>query len=449
MLASFIPYAVGLGVLALAVLAFFVLAIFRRVVATNEVHIVQSSKRTTSYGKEHGSNSYYHWPAWIPYFGVTVIQLPVSVFDQNLDSYEAYDKGRLPFMLDVKAFFRIEKSDLAAQRVSSFLELKEQLKAILQGAIRTILASVDIETIMQDRSVFGEKFTNEVNQQLTEWGVTTVKSIELMDIRDSQGSKVIQNIMEKDKSRIEKESRVAVAANHQVANIAEIAAKRETELMQQEAEQQVGIRTAQAAQKIGIAQEQANQAVQVEAKTTAEKQMDVVRVQEVRKAEIAKDVQVVKATQDKEVAVVGAEAEKETTMRVAEGQLAATKNESEGVKALGEAKAEAEKAMQLAPVQAQIVLAKEIGDNQGYQTYLISVRTIEKEQAVGIAQADALKSADLKVIANSGTVTNGISSIGDVFSSTGGTAVGSMLEGLANTEQGKALLGKFLAPKSE
>jgi flotillin len=36
-------------------------------VPTNEVHIVQSSKKTTSYGKDTGhGNTYYEWPTWLP-----------------------------------------------------------------------------------------------------------------------------------------------------------------------------------------------------------------------------------------------------------------------------------------------------------------------------------------------------------------------------------------------
>ena len=175
----------------------------RRVVSTNEVHIVQGSKNTVSYGKDQESgNTYYAWPAWIPIIGISTIRLPVSVFSLRLRDYEAYDNGRLPFVLDLEAFFRIENSNVAAQRVANFSELNNQLTSILQGAARTILASKSIEEIMQGRSEFGVAFTEEVNEQLKAWGVTTVKNIELMDIRDSRDSQVIQNIMEKKKSEI-------------------------------------------------------------------------------------------------------------------------------------------------------------------------------------------------------------------------------------------------------
>jgi flotillin len=448
---------IGIIIATLLLIALFL----RRVVPTNEVHIIQSGKSTVSYGKDHDAgNTYYEWPSWIPKIGIVKIILPVSVFDEDLASYEAYDKGRLPFVVDIKAFFRITDSNVAAQRVSSFDELRNQLRAILQGAVRTILASADIEEIMQGRSQFGEMFTKEVEAQLRNWGVSTVKNIELMDIRDSSDSNVIKNIMEKKKSLIEMQSRIEVAENMKRASIAEIEAKRETDIQEQDALQKVGARTAEKEKEVGIANELAQQSIKEQARATAEKELAITKVTQVTQAEIAKDVQIVKANQDKETAAINkemaiikasqeketnvlvAEGEKATTILIAEGNLESKKRESEGIAVEGTAKAEAEKAMQLAPVQAQIVLAKEIGNNDGYQKYLVTIEQVKATQAVGIEQAKALAQADLKVIANAGSVENGMKGIMDIFSSTGGTNIGAMLEGLAQTEQGKAVLKK-------
>jgi flotillin len=298
---------------------------------------------------------------------------------------------------------------------------------------------------MQDRATLGDQFTQEVNDQLKEWGVSTVKMIEFMDIRDSAGSQVIANMMAKEKSRIEKESRVTVAANIREAEMKEIEAQREIALTRTQAEQQVGIREAEKDKEVGIAKERSNQEVQAEAKVTTERLMEVKKVEDVKSAEIARDVAVVKAEQDKQVQVVKADAEKESTVRIADGNLAATLKAAEGIQAEGNAKAEAEKAMLLAPVNAQLTLAKEIGDNQGYQTYLISVRNIEATEAVGKEMAGAIKAADVKIIANSGDVQSGIGNLADIFTPKGGTSIGGMLEGLAQTEQGQALLGGVLS----
>lgn len=440
---------------------------WRVVVPTNEVHIVQTKKTTVSYGKDHdGGNTYYHWPSWIPVVGVTRIMLPVSVFDVELKAYEAFDKGRVPFVIDVKAFFRIDKSNDAAQRVSSFDELKEQLEAILQSAARTILATSDIEEIMEGRGRFGDAFTKEVAEDLRQWGVIPVKNIELMDIRDAQGSKVIANIMEKKKSLIEMESRTEVARNRQRAETAEIEAAREVELRKQEAAQQVGQRQAETSKNVGIAQEKANQDIKEQQILTTQRDVEVRRANEIGQAEINKNVAIVTAEQNKETALINAEAQrqrdvilaegqkkqaiinaeatKESTVLKADGDLAAAKNEAEGTRAIGIARAEAEKAMQMAPVDAQITLAKEIGENEGYQTYLINAKQVDANKEVGVEQAKALANADIKIIANTGgDIQGGFNGVTSLLTPKGGTSLAGMMEGVAQSEAGKALLKRF------
>jgi len=426
-------YIVGLVALSIIGFALFLALIFRRVVETNEVHIVQSTKATKSYGKDTpNGNTYYEWPHWFPIIGITRIVMPVSVFDLKLVAYEAYDVGRVPFVVDIVAFFRISDSNIAAQRVESFAELKGQLLSIIQGAVRTILASHDIDRIMLERSIYGEQFTQAVQDQLTSWGVVPVKNIELMDIRDAAGSNVVHNIMEKKKSLIEMESRTEVAENMKKAEIAEIEAKRERDVQDQQAMQVVGERTAEKVKAIGIADEVAAQEIKSQQKVTKEKEMAVIQVQQVRQAAITKEANIVKANEDKA-----------TTVIVAEGKLEETKKESEGITVEGIARAEAEKMMQLAPVQAQIELAKEIGQNDGYQNYLVAIESISAGETVGIEQAKALTQADVKVISNTGKPVDGMSNVMDLFSSKGGTHMGAMLEGLAQSEQGRSFLERM------
>ena len=343
-------------------------------------------------------------------------------------------------MVDVVAFFRVKDSNVAAQRVSSFDELHSQLKAIVQGAIRTVLASHEIDEIMLERSKFGLQFTEEVEQQLENWGVETVKNIELMDIRDAQGNKNIHNIMAKKQSLIEMQSRSEVAENMKKAQIAEIDAKRDTELQAQAARQQVGLRTVEAERAVKISNEQASQSIKEQERITKEKEMAVVQVADVQRAEIDKQMNVVHAQQDRDTAIVKAEGEKQQTILVAEGKLEAKRREAQGIQLEGAAKADAEKQLQLAPVTAQITLAKEIGENLGYQQYLITIRQIEAAQAVGTEQAKVLGNADVKIISNAGNPVEGVTKVLDLVSTKGGTQVGGMLEALAQTPIGKQLL---------
>jgi flotillin len=424
----------GLIILGTVVVVSLLLAmVFRRVVSTNMVHIVQSRKRTTSYGTGlEAGNVYYKWPSWIPIIGVTVIDLAVSNFDISLRNYEAYDADRVPFVVDVTAFFRIENTQEAAQRVASTEELKAQLTQIVQGAVRKVLASAMIDKIMLERAQFGEQFTHEVSEQLKEWGVVPVKSMELMDIRDHAGSQVIANIMAKKTSHIEMESRLEVAKNKRLSENAEIEAAREIELQKQQAEQAVGERTADKNRAVGIAQQKAEQDIKAEEAVTASKQVEVVRVEQVGQANI-----------DKEKEIVAAEQDKQTRIIKADGLLEAKRKDAQGVQAFGEAEGAAERARLMAPVEAQINLAKEIGSNEGYQQYLVSLEMVKAYVTVGGAQAKALEAAEIKVIATAGTPMDGVTSAMQVLTPQGGQAIGGMLEALANTPNGKELLGSL------
>src|SRR4249919_774312 len=133
----------GIAAFVAFVLFFWVIGL-RRVVPVNEVHIVQTRKNTVSYGKGFDSNTYYEWPTRLPLVGLTKVMLPVSNFAIDLPDYAAYDKERVPFLVHVMAFFRISDSNTAAQRVASYEELQEQLTAIVQGEVRTVLAGHEI-----------------------------------------------------------------------------------------------------------------------------------------------------------------------------------------------------------------------------------------------------------------------------------------------------------------
>lgn len=438
MIAYLIPGAIALAVLVVGYL--FVALVFRRVVPANMVHIVQTGSKTTSYGSnlssgaanpdaDKTSNVYYAWPTWFPKIGVSVSSFPTSNFDIKLKDYEGYDRGRLPFLVDVMAFFRIVDSNKAAQRVSSFAELSEQLTGILQGAVRRVLATNDLEHTMQDRAKIGSEFTAEVDAQLAEWGVQTVKSIEFMDIRDTPTSKVIHNIMSKEQSRIDRESRVAVAENAKQASEAEIQSKQAIDIASQVAEQQVGIRSAEKDKAVGIAAEESKQEVLSARKLTTEREMEVKRVTTVQTAEI-----------EKAAAVVAAETYHEKTTRNAAADLAATTQKAQGIAATGKAEAEAETAKLLAPVTAQAKLATDIGENENYQKYLVTIRQVEAQQAVGVEMARSIGNADLKVIANGGDIGTGMTNLTGMLSSAGGASLGAMISSFGQTEEGAKLL---------
>jgi flotillin len=157
--------------------------------------------------------------------------------------------------------------------------------------------------------------------------------------------------------------------------------------------------------------------------------MDVQKVKTVKQAEI-----------DKEKQIIDADAQAKATERQAEGQLAATLKQAEGITATGSAEAAAETAKLLAPVTAQTTLAKEIGSNDGYQKYLVTIEQVKVGGEVGKAMAASLEKADLKIIANSGNVQEGVSGLTSILTPGGGTSIAGMLTALAQTEEGKQVL---------
>lgn len=437
----------------IAAVAVFALAVLlRRVVPTNMVHIVQSRNKTTEYGRNRADgNAYYHIPSWVPVFGVTVTSFPESNFQVVLERYQAYDSNRLPFMVDIAAFFRIDKASEAAQRVASFGELTDQLQDVLRGAVRSILASERLEVILESRADLANEFTKAVDEQLKEWGVKAVKSIEFMDITDIQKGGVIQQIMDKEISRIDRESRTAVAENNRQAQEAEIAATRQVDLTKQTAQKDVGINKAQADQEVGLAREKAKQEVAQANAVTTERDMEVKRVGDTRTAEIQRDVAIVAAEEAQRVAMIQADTQKAVQITKAEGERQATQTQAEGnlfqdlkvaegTRAMGEAKAHAERALLQAPVDAQISLAKEIGENQGYQAYLVQIETIKASAEVGVAQAVAMQKAEIRIFANGGSISDGVSSAGNLFSAQGGTQLGAMAQAMGASPEGQQLL---------
>lgn len=446
---------------------FFWILSLRRVVSTNEVHILRRGSKTETYGAPIGDtketenkpdsnkgNSYYKFPVWVPGLGVSVTALPLKIIAIEIKNYEAFDKDRVPFVVDIQSFFRISDYVVAASRIQDMSELSSQLQAIVEGAVRSILAKDYLNDIMGERSKYGQQFTDEVQDELRAWGVVAVKNIELMDVRDAKGESVISNIMAKKKSDIEKDSRIAVAKNNQEAREQEISSEREIALKEQDKLKEVGMREAEVSKEVGIANEQSAQAVKEQAKVTKEREMEVRQVEAVRQAEIDREATIISAEASKRKTEIDAEAAKRKTeltadaelvqtTKNAEGKLVMATKTAEGIRLEGEAKAEAEKQMQLASVEAQLTLAKEVGENEGYQTYLIQVRQIEAQEKVGLAQAENIKGADIKIIAGGGNVADGVKNVTDVFSPAGGFNLAGAIEALSGTDAGKALLEKL------
>lgn len=473
-----------LGGIAIIIVAIILVSLlFRVVVSTNEVHIIQTSKKSIPYGKgEAAGNVYYNFPAWFPFIGVSRIILPVSNFNVLINDYAAFDENKVPFLVDVASFFRINNPTEAAQKISSFAELKDQLRLILSGSIRSVFATKPIISIMEDREAISELFNQSVISQLSSWWVESVKAVEIMDIKDDYNSNVIKNIKDQKSSEIEKNSRIEIAMNQKEAEIAEIEAQKEASIIAENAKREIGQKEAERERLVGIAKEQSQQEIAAEAKITAEKELEVKQVEAVRMAEIAKKEAEIKAEQDKNVMATAAEAkkiEKVTNAEAlkleqekkaeadlfteaknaewdlvrmtknAEGNYITMAKNAEGIHKEGEANAEATRLMEIAKVSWQIELAEKISEKPTYMEYLQMIEAIKASEKVGVSRSTALEKAEMKIMANSNNVDDGVNNMLELFSSKWGTSIGSMLENLNNTELGRELISKFMKSKKE
>jgi flotillin len=345
------------------------------------------------------------------------------------------------------------------------------------------------EMLKLAEEVFSNHSCNDVNKDLLNWGVVAIKNIELMDIRDAKDSKVIHQIMAKQMSAIESESRIAVSNNKKTATEAELENEKEVNLKTAqtrqlsekataEADQAIGIAQAESKKMSGIADQKSLAEVAEAKKATTEKEMEVMRIKQITQAEITKKSAEILAEQNKRTAAITAESNKlvvetnaEATLlanqKIAEGNLILKQKEAEGIKATGFADAEiiaargaseseAKKLMELASVVAQTTFAKEVGENKPYQEYLVELKKIDATAQVEIKRAEslaiALNKANLKLLVNSGDVSSGLNKFSDLFSSKGASQFNGILETLEQTEGGTKLvemLKGFLGSKTK
>ncbi len=404
-------------------------ALWRVVVSPEVVHVVQRKKSTVVYGKDtEVGNVFYKVPSWIPIFGVNYKIMPVSIFKIPLEKYRAYDSKKAPFMVDVTAFFRINAADAAqaAQRVSSFDDLYNELLEVLRGAVRKILASNEIEKIMTERSILGESFMNEVKSQVSAWGVN-VLNIEFMDISDDETSEesIITAIMKKHSSYIQRKSQEEVAINEKEAKLVQINAKREADVEALQAQEVTEKRDAERVQQVGIANEKANQSIQEEKKMTMEREMAVLRVEEVE----AKKIQATALVEE-------AEGIKVSNIRKAEGDKESQALEGKGIgereAAIGSGEASAIRQKGLAEAEAKERLADALSrfEEEGLLA-LLGEKFIEKDKDVGVAIARAYEDADMKVIQTGDSRPKNLLEMATSVDS--GAKLGGMLESLKQT----------------
>ena len=449
----------GVIVFVVITLLLYIITQLRKVVATNEVHVVQRKKDSVPYGKwMKAGNVYLAWPAWVPVFGVEVQRLPLSIFDLQLNGYKAYDVGKVPFQVDITAFFEISEPELAAEKVFSIGELKEQLNETVKGVVRKILAERDIVEIMESRSEIKDKFYEEVLWAVKSWWVE-LKNVEFMDIRDDDGSQVVTNIMMKKRSQIESESQIEVAENQKRAtiekenktaearaaaasaksgaDIIESNSERDAELKRIENEKITQNQDIEKERILAVQREEAKQKVYESEKETTAKKLAVKQLEEEKNAEIAKNIELIKANEQKQKVIIDSQAEKESITLKAQAdktkvELDAHAKKTE-IESIGIAKAKALDYQGTAEAKNKTQMAEALNtfDSESI-AYMVKELEVGLSEVVDLEKAKSLASADVKVISTGKDGGEGVNTFMDLFSANGGTNIGAMVEAAKN-----------------
>lgn len=425
------------------------------------------------------------WPSWVPIVWISIQKLPLSVFDLQLNWYKAYDSWKVPFIVDVTAFFSIEDPELAAQKIFTMAELKDQLNETLKWVVRKVLASKDIIEIMESRKEIKDEFYAEVLTAVKNWWVTS-KNVEFMDIRDPDdwSSQVIWNIMMKKRSQIEAESQIEVAENQKRSMIerenkeAEARAKaaeakaradimasdalRESELKRIENEKLTQNQDIEKDRILAIQREVAKQNLYESEKETKAKFLEIKQLEEEKNAEISKNIELIKADEQKQKSVIDAEAEKETiTLRAqvekTEVELKA-QAEKNRIESIWLAKAKEIDFIGSAEAKNKMEMAKALNEfTEAALKFMEKELEVRLSEIVDLEKAKALAKADVKVISTWPNWWEGLNNFMDLFSAKWGaniwamvdTAKATMWEDKVNKIMEKIWLKEIISEKTE
>ena len=399
-------FIVGIFLVIALVFACWVLTM-RRIVELKYADVVVNKKGSAIYSADssiQGSKGaiYYNIPSWIPVIGCIVKRMPLEIIQIAIPDYETFAKANARFLITVSVYCRIKDVGIAAQRFpgNNINDFKNGMSAIIVSAIRKTTANYAIEDIISKRKEIGDDIREEILQDFDRWGVE-LTNVAVETIADAKGATVIHDISAKKESEIRSLSRQTIAQQDKTADITEAENRQLAETRKIEADEQIAIRAQTMKMTVAMKEQEA-----------ATKELEVKRTRDVTGAEIEAKANIQRAEGVKQSAIITADGTKQALALEGDGQ--ASKDRAIGIAA------------------ADVTKAKKIAEAEGLSAYADAqkkqqdnakeIRLIEKDQAVGLALANALQAAEIKYI-GSGEPKNFI----DLFKVSGGMSAGGSL----------------------
>ena len=252
-----------------------------RVVPVNEAHIRILQNTKSVFSSRVGKSAY-----WVVPFITKLHKLPLCNLAIPVNDIKLNDRDMAKFVCDIMCFVNINNIDLAVERLIltdtekemgfDFIKLSEDLRAIMESVGRTVTTKQTLLDIYMNRSLLDQAITREVEAVFPKWGIQLV-DLELKDIKDAQGSTIIQDIERKVAAEIRRDAEIRVATT-----------TKEAELAKAEAEESYRKRQIAKDQQIGIAEQEKNQQIAEREVIANIQKVEAQRKLDVGRAEIEK-----------------------------------------------------------------------------------------------------------------------------------------------------------------
>ena len=372
-----------------------ILALIYTIVPADYADVVVQGKkiRIFSSHKEYnidGSSAYFNIPSWFFLFnlGMVVHRIPLKILSVGVPNFLTFDKDRARFECTIVAYVSINNPTKAAQRFSGDVdELASQISMVVQGITRDVTTKKTIREIINDRDGILKLIQEPLSTTIKEWGID-LKDLELIDFKDPQKgeregeapSHVISDISSIIEEQINSEARQKNAEQRKTA--------RTIEAINDEAAQQIEI---QRDEIVGKREQEKRMKIAEQEKLAKEKELEVIRVQQVKTQEIEKERQIVEAEQKKAVETIIMK------QKELEGQGDRLRQEQ---RARGEAAPIREKGFAEAEAKEKLQAALNKFGDAAIRT-LVAEKIVAMQTEVGVATANALKEAEVKLFAGS------------------------------------------------
>lgn len=417
---------IGAAVVIVLAIIFF-LATYR-VIPPNEAHVIvfmgrgRKVKSPVKKDGVDGKTAYFFIPFLMKVYILPLTNVKLDIMDIPLN-----DIQMAPFICDVMAWVNIDDPVRAAERLdltgnNVFDSLHRDLIAIVQAIARASSMKQEILDIMRDRATFGTGVSTEVDKVLESWGVALV-NLEINDIRDRQGSAVIQNYESMRKAAVQSTARIEVAKKDREAIEAEQDNLRLSEVAKAESEKIFTTARLEKDKVIGIKTQEKDQEVAVAEAETNKQKVAALRVTTVGEAQVTK-----------EAAITEAEGRSEAVRIQGE-------KEADVVKLKGEAEGSAIEAKGTAEAKVKDAMAEAL---KKFNEAGISLETIkanvEIQKAFALAYAEIAKNAEIKVVTGGGEDAN---ILGLPMNAKTGADLSQMITAMGGVDKIKGLMEKF------